>query len=264
MRTQGSTLAVLSGMAVLLMIAPAFAADSPEAPSVAKGGGGMTPAPVNVLQDCWTTDQQVDPDVELELYTFTTDDSIEFVWKQKLLVSCSAYLASIWVFECIDGKPLPGPIVYTAHDINFAELDPIPGIPEPLLLFSAPPGAIPPGRYDWALITECDDTNGRIAGAPVPDADIDDSCGVNVGIGLPLIGGPVILGPEPVELFDPDPGGMPPGRVPGEEGTTRPWCFEVIGHCPVGIPFPESDMCTCPPGTIEEAGGKDEKICSPD
>ena len=226
MRTHSSTLAVLSGMAVLLMIAPAFAADSPEAPSVAKGGP-PPPAPVNVLQDCWTTDQQVDPDVELELYTFTTDDSIEFIWKPKLLVSCSAYLASIWVFECMDGKPSPGPIVQVFHDISFGQLDPIPGVPEPLLSFSAMAGSIPPGRYDWALITECDDTNMRIAGSPVTDGDIDDSSGVNVGIGLPLIGGPVILGPEPIQLFDLDPGGSPPGRGPGEEGTTRPWCFQV-------------------------------------
>ena len=228
MRTHGSTLAVLSGMAALLMISPAFAEDPPEAASVAKGMPPVAvPAPVNVLQDCWTTDLTVNPDPELELYTFTTDDSIDFIWKQKLLLPCSDYLASIWVFDCLDGKPLPGPIVQVFHDIPFGTINPLPGIPEPLLTFSAMAGSIPPGRYDWALITECDDTNGRIAGSPVKDGDIDDSCGVNVGIGLPLIGGPVILGPEPIELLDPDPGGSPPGRVPGEEGTTRPWCFTV-------------------------------------
>ena len=184
--------------------------------------------PVNVLQDCWTTNLTLNPDAELELYTFTTADSIDFIWKQKLQETCSAYLASIWVFECIAGKPLPGPIVQVFHDIDLGQQDPMPGVPEPLFTFTAAPGAIPPGRYDWAMITECDDTNGRIAGAPVPDSDIDDSCGVNVGI-LPVFPGPVILGPEPVELFDADPGGSPPGRGPGEEGTTRPWCFDVTG-----------------------------------
>ena len=97
---------------------------------------------------------------------------------------------------------------------------------ETLLSFSAPPGSIPPGRYDWALVTECNDTNGTIVGTGVQDSDLDDSCGVNVGI-LPVFPGPVMLGPEPIELFDPDPGGSPPGRGPGEEGTTRPWCFDV-------------------------------------
>ena len=195
---------------------------------VAKYSGAPLPPPVNVLQDCWTTNLTLDPDPELELYTFTTADSIDFIWKQKLQETCSAYLASIWVFQCLPGKPLPGPIVQVFHDIDFGQQDPVPGTPEPLLSFSAPPGSIPPGRYDWALVTECDDTNGRIAGAPVPDSDIDDSCGVNVGV-LPVFPGPVMLGPEPVELFDADPGGSPPGRGPGEEGTTRPWCFDVTG-----------------------------------
>ena len=184
--------------------------------------------PVNVLQDCWTTNLTLDSDPELELYTFATTDPIDFIWKHKILETCSAYLASIWVFECIAGKPLPGPIVQVFHDIDLGQQDPMPGVPEPLFTFTAPPGSIPPGRYDWAMITECDDTNGRIAGSPVPDNDIDDSCGVNVGI-LPTFPGSVMLGPEPMELFDVDPGGSPPGRGPGEEGTTRPWCFDVTG-----------------------------------
>ncbi len=189
-------------------------------------GEGSCP---NVLQDCWTTNLTVDPDPELELYTFTTADSIDFIWKHKILTTCSNYLASIWLFDCLDGKPLPGAIQQVFHDIDFGEQDPIPGIPEPLLSFNAPPGSIPPGRYDWAMITECDDTNGRIAGSPVPDNDLDDSCGVNVGLApAPGFPGPVMLGPEPIELFDPDPGGSPSGRGPGEEGTTRPWCFTVV------------------------------------
>ena len=84
--------------------------------------GVPLPEPVNVTQDCWTTDQDLDPDIELELYTFTTDDSIEFVWKQKLLLTCSAYLASIYVFDCIDGKPRPGAVVYSAQNIDFGQL----------------------------------------------------------------------------------------------------------------------------------------------
>ena len=213
------------------------------------------PPPVNVLQDCWTTNLTLDPDPELELYTFTTTDPIDFIWKHKILETCSAYLASIWVFECLPGKPIPGPIVQVFHDISLGQQDPIPGTPEPLLSFSAPPGSIPPGRYDWALITECDDTNGRIAGAPVPDSDIDDSCGVNVGI-LPVFPGPVMLGPEPVELFDADPGGSPPGRGPGEEGTTRPWCFDVVEPPPPKIVFVTSQTFN---GNLGGLAGADAK-----
>jgi hypothetical protein len=40
-----------------------------------------------------------------------------------------------------------------------------------------------------------------------------------------------------VELLDPDPGGFPPGRLPGEEGATRCWCFmvEAEPQCPPAV-----------------------------
>jgi len=97
---------------------------------------------------------------------------------------------------------------------------PMPGTPELLISFTASPFSFPPGRYDWAVFVECDDTDGFIG----LDSDIDDACGINMGL---VLGGPLVLGPEPIEFFDPDPGGSPPGRGPGDEGTTRPWCFSV-------------------------------------
>ena len=114
-------------------------------------------------------------------------------------------------------------------------INPIPGVPEPLLSFSALSGLIPPGRYDWALLTECRDTDGTIIGAFRKDGDIDDECGINVGLNPAAGLFPVLFGPEPLDLLDADPGGSPPGRGPGEEGTTRPWCFTVNP----GVGFPD-------------------------
>ncbi len=85
MRIRGSMLAALIGT-VALMISPVFA----------------QPGPVNVLQDCWTTDIDVPPgDIELELYTFSEADSIEFTWKHKILEPCLSRVAGIYIFECI-------------------------------------------------------------------------------------------------------------------------------------------------------------------
>ncbi len=176
------------------------------------------PAAVNTVQDCWTTNLDLDPDVERELYTFDTTDPIDFVWKHKILESCSAYSATIRVFPCRDGKPrMRGADVVRMFRRNFGPVAANPAIPEQLKFFTAPAGALPPGRYDYVVQTECDDTNGRVR----RDGDVDDQCGMTPG------GKPMIMGPQPAERWDPDPGGSPPGRGPGEEGTTRGWCFEV-------------------------------------
>ncbi len=201
--------------------------------TAAWAGTPPPPADVNVLQDCWTTNLEADPDPERELYTFAADDDIAFIWKQKLLVACSSYVARIVGYDCVDGEPGVNREVKFSFTEVFGPMSPIPGIPEPLFPIFAPAGSIPPGRYDWVLLVECDDTNGRVK----RDGDLDDECGINVGRKPVVPDGPLIFGPEPIEIFDPDPGGSPPGRGPGEEGTTRPWCFEVAE------PPPPFDLC---------------------
>ncbi|MAE69274.1 MAG: hypothetical protein CME06_02265 [Gemmatimonadetes bacterium] len=186
--------------------------------------------PVTVLQDCWTTKIEALPDPEYEDYLFFGfNEPITFVWKHKIMPAdaCSSYVASIFVLRCIDGKPKPTDIVMQFPDLRdeIVRWEGDPTNPEILFSYTAPPGSIPPGYYDWAMIVECNDSGN---GIPLgPDGDIDDECGVNVGV-PPIFAGPVIFGPEPAEFFDPDPGGFPPGRSPGEEGTTRPWCFQVL------------------------------------
>ena len=184
--------------------------------------------PVTVLQDCWTTNIEVALDPELEGYMFSMFEPLTFVWKHKIMPedACSSYVASIFVLQCIEGKPKPTNIVVHFQNLRseIQRWQGDPNNPEILFSYTAPPGSIPPGDFDWALIVECNDSGN---GIPLgPDEDIDDECGVNVGV-PPVFAGPVIFGPEPVEYFDPDPGFSPPGRVPGEEGTTRPWCFQV-------------------------------------
>ncbi len=193
-------------------------------------GAAQAQFPVTVLQDCWTTNIERMPDPEFEGYSFFgANEPVTFVWKHKIMPTdaCSAYVASIYVLPCIEGKPKPTDIVVQFPNLRneIQRWDGDPTIPEILFSYTAPPGAIPPGYFDWALIVECNDFGGN--GIPLgPDEDVDDECGVNVGI-PPIFAGPVIFGPEPIEYFDPDPGASPPGRSPGEEGTTRPWCFQV-------------------------------------
>jgi hypothetical protein len=176
---------------------------------------------LNVLQDCWTTDEEewyMDP--EMELYQFPQNHPVIHVWKHKIFEYCSHYLATIVWTYCKDGKPkLSGNIFGMIRDI---EVD----IGEPgELILSAFVSGFPPGSYDWFIVTECDDTNGSIA---LPnDGDIDDILGANLGLPPNNPIGPCMMGPEPVRLLDPDPGGFPPGRWTGEEGATRCWCFEV-------------------------------------
>jgi len=182
--------------------------------------------PVNVLQDCWTTNQEINPYVELEGYEFTPNDSVSFIWKHKVMEPCSNYVATIFGFECRVGKPKPQGVKFSFRDIQFGRIDPDPVFPERLFEFVTVPGGIPPGRYDWLLVVECNDSGN---GIPIgPDGEIDDECGVNLGTPPANPIGVVIFGPEPTEVLDPDPGGFPPGRGSGEEGTTRPWCFEVL------------------------------------
>lgn len=180
--------------------------------------------PVNVLQDCWTN--EMPPPIETETYFFPAGAPIRFVWKQKVMVPCSSYVVRIIGQRCRNGKPRPVPPPLFDFFVPFGPISPDPTMTELLFEFTPPPGSIPPGVYDWFMFAECDDTTGFIP--LVPDGDIDDECGINVGRQPIVPGGPLILGPEPVEVLDPDPGGFPPGRMPGEEGTTRPWCFTVM------------------------------------
>ncbi len=176
---------------------------------------------LNVLQDCWTTDVEewyMDP--EMELYQFPPNYPVVHVWKHKIFEYCSHYLATlVWTY-CKDGKPkIPGNIHALIRDIE-VEI----GEPGELLLSATVTGFVA-GNYDWFIVTECNDTNGTIAiGA---DGDIDDVLGANLGLPPNNPIGPCVMGPEPVRLLDPDPGGFPPGRRAGEEGATRCWCFEV-------------------------------------
>ena len=177
--------------------------------------------PVNVTQDCWTR-QVGAPGLETENYCFPAQSPVQFVWKQKLMQTCSRYVAEVYIQPCINGKPpLQNPLLVC----KLGPVGPIPPNPnrsERLVPCTSPPGAIPPGVWDWFVMTECDDTNGVIGLGP--DGNVDDECGINVGL---VLGGPLVLGPEPAELWDPAPAGAPPCRLLGEEGTTRPWCFQV-------------------------------------
>lgn len=194
--------------------------------AVALAGSAVAQFPVNVLQDCWTTYDGFMPDPEFEAYEFMPNESVTFVWKHKIMEEpCQSYVASIFLFECIEGKPRPkgSDILLRFMDLRELEIWPY-HAPEFMYSYTVPAGYIPPGQYDWALIVECNDSGNGIGLRA--DGDIDDECGVNVGM-PPIFAGPVIFGPEPIEFFDPHPGGFPPGRWPGEEGTTRPWCFVV-------------------------------------
>jgi hypothetical protein len=175
---------------------------------------------INVLQDCWTTDEaSYVIDVELENYLFTAADSIVFVWKHKIFKPCSNYLVTIVGVPCQPGKPpIAGRIAWVVPDVPFGAL--APGF-EYILSVTVP--GMPLGNWDWFVISECDDTNGRIV-PPLVDNDIDDVIGANLGV-VPYA--PLVYGPEPFEVLNPTPGGVPPGRVPGEEGACRCWCFTV-------------------------------------
>ncbi len=219
MNEVGRVLCTCLAVAAVLVASPAWA-------------GEALPSTVNVVQDCWTTNEALDPDLEKELYTFSSDDdAITIVWKHKILEPCSNYIATVYGTDCTEGKPslYTLPMRFTQTQV-FGPIDPDPATPEQLLSMTIAPGSIPSGRYDWVLLVECDDTDGFI----FVDGDIDDECGINMGTTL---GGPLIMGPEPNEALDADPGGSPPGRGPGEEGTTRPWCFEVEE------PPPPFDLC---------------------
>ena len=199
--------------AVLLMVA--------STPAVAQ-------FPTNVLQDCWTTNININPDRELEGYEYSVNDRVTFIWKHKVLEFCENYVASIFGFECREGKVKPSGVRFEFRDIQYGAIDPNPEVPELLFEFTAGAGSIQPGRYDWVLFVECNDLGGN--GIPIgKDEDVDDTCGINTGRPPQNPLGVVIFGPEPNEALDAAPGGSPPGRGPGEEGPNRPWCFEVFG-----------------------------------
>ncbi len=194
------------------------------------GGNGAKGFEVTVLQDCWTCDEHIFENIELETYEFTPNNSIFFVWKHKIPPrTCSNYLATIVGMECRKGKVgiYGGAVKFLIPDIQMGEVYPD-KIEE--LIFVYGPVYLEPGTYDWFLVTECTDTNGSIMIPPgMPDYDVDDICGANLGVPPENPLGPVIFGPEPGRRLDPDMGGNPPGRWPGEDGVTRAWCFTVLG-----------------------------------
>lgn len=204
---------------VLVLLVTTVAAAAPVA-------GQPTPTRVNVLKDCWTTSLAARPQPEAEAYSFptTTGGTIDFVWQHKILTACSAYVANLYAFPCVDGNPQLDMVpFYDSGPIQFGPISPVVGTPNLYFSLAVPVTTFPEGSYDWTVVTECDDTDGQVM---APDGDVDDICGVNMGV-EPIIAGPVIFGPEPVQFLDPDPGSDPLGRALGEDGSTRPWCFET-------------------------------------
>lgn len=191
-----------------------------------KVGGAQTGFYLNVMQDCWTTDiDEFFFDPEMENYILTPDN-IVFVWKHKIFEGCGNYLATIVGLPCEDGKPsVAGRVAWVIPNIQLGYIDP--GYE---YIFGIPVSGIPEGHWDWFIVTECNDTNGAIT-PPLKDGDIDDVIGANLGV---ISYPPMVYGPEPVEVLDPHPGGFPPGRLPGEEGACRCWCFmvEAEPQCP--------------------------------
>lgn len=189
-------------------------------------GGDQRGFYVNVMQDCWTTDiEEVDIDPELENYILNPDN-IVFVWKHKIFEGCENYIATIVGLPCEDGKPpIIGRIAWIVPNIEFGYIQP----GAEYLIWVSVTG-MPEGTWDWFVVSECNDTNGAIT-PPLKDGDIDDVIGANLGLVTYM---PLVYGPEPIEVLDPDPGGFPPGRLPGEEGSCRCWCFtvEAVPECP--------------------------------
>jgi len=189
-------------------------------------GGAQAGFYLNVMQDCWTTDEEeVYLDPEMENYLLFPDNVV-FVWKHKIFEGCSNYIASIVGLPCENGKPpVIGRVAWIIQNIPFGDIQ-----PGAEYLFWVQAGGLPEGTWDWFVVTECHDTNGSIT-PPLKDGDIDDVIGANLG---KMTYPPLVYGPEPVEVLDPHPGGLPPGRLPGEEGSCRCWCFTVEAEpqCP--------------------------------
>jgi hypothetical protein len=109
-----------------------------------------------------------------------------------------------------------GRVDWVVPNISFGDLEP------GEWMFTVHVRGIPEGTWDWFVVTECNDTNGTIP--PTKDGNIDDVIGANLGT---MTYPPLVYGPEPVGVLDPDLGGYPPGRLPGEGGNCRCWCFTV-------------------------------------
>lgn len=176
----------------------------------------------NVLQDCWTSDGV---SIQQESYRLS-NGAISFVWKHKIVASCNAYKATIVGLDCVAGLPKPArPARWAFVDLDLGQVNPGPD-PERIFVYEAPAGSIPAGTYDWMVRVECNDSAAN--GVRPGDGDIEDYCGISDAV-LPTFDGPVAFGPaRPHQGTDPHPGGAPAGRVADEDGTTRPWCFEVL------------------------------------
>ena len=174
----------------------------------------------NALQDCWTTVGNT----ALESYDFTSEDQISFAWSARIENDCPGYTARLLVFECGEGIYKPGVFSITIEQI-YGPIDADPSSPTQTFLLAQSPGTLPPGDWDWILVTECEDSGN---GIPLsPDGDPDDVCGGSLGRAPGNPDGPVVFGPNATSVLDVDPGGDPTGRQPGETGMSRPWCFTV-------------------------------------
>jgi len=200
----------------------------------------FAPQDVNVLQDCWTkSDSQ---ELEEELYRFDPNypggGVISFVWKHKILEDCSNYCYRIDIYnECLDGKNI---VELTNSPIENCKGLVLADSNEPEQIFTHQiQGITAAGYADWILTVECIDTSQLPNGSvEVDDGDIEDQCGANFStVKTPdAPTGLILYGPEPPGplpalsplAYDKDPGGSPLGRLPGESGETRPWCFEVL------------------------------------
>jgi hypothetical protein len=157
---------------------------------------------LNVMQDCWPTDiEEWYTDPEMENYTLSPDNVV-LVWKHKIFEGCSNYIATVVGLPCEDGKPrIIGRLAWMVTNLEYGYVEP--GGEYKFMVWLS---GMPVGHWDWFVVTECNDTNGMIT-PPLKDGDIDDVIGANLGTVTYM---PLVYGPEPVELLDPDPGGFPP------------------------------------------------------
>ena len=183
---------------------------------LAVGPGLRADDPVNTLQDCWTSNVFI----ELEDYQFAPEELIIFSWGHRIERTCSSYSARLLIFAC-EADPKTAPEIALTVELGFGAIEPDPMSTTRTFSKQFQLGdQLEPGLYDWGLLVECDDSGN---GVPfTPDGDFDDSCGLELGEVARA------AGPQPLGPLDVSPGGDPPGRQPGENGTTRPWCFEVV------------------------------------
>lgn len=178
---------------------------------------------VNALQDCWTTGIEGPGETgEFEQYSFDqAAPSVNFSWQHRVEETCSNYVARIVGVSCNEGLTRPDSVLFSRR-IDAGRIDPDPTSLIRTFIVAFLPSELPTGEFDWFVMVECNDSGN---GIPFhPDGDADETCGINLGLD-PV--GPLIAGPQPSSFLDADPGGSPPGRLAGEDRSTRPWCVTL-------------------------------------